>query len=346
MAGAHHAGTRCPAAESGLGCVHAAVVPERGVGWYCGDLHLHTVHSDGRYRPNELLSTARTAGLDFVVSTEHNTTSANRAWAACRTDGLLVIAGEEVTTRHGHWLAIGLPPRGWVDWRYGPRDDVFAKCAAQVRNDGGMVVAAHPAVPLPGSAWEFGFRDMDAVEVWNGKWNLDDEVSLQIWHRLLRRGRHIAAVGGSDSHGAHQRVGMPQTVVHAAELSTPAVIEGLRSGRSYIAESSGVKLELTVTCSVGDDTLTAGPGQALVVPPTVPVTVSAAVNGAPGTSLALITAAECASRVAIGDSGAGQLDWTGAGAQALFARAEVRRPARGRLPSMVGLTNPVWLAPR
>ena len=322
------------------------VVPERGVGWYRGDLHLHTVHSDGRYRPNELLSTARTAGLDFVVSTEHNTTSANRAWAACRTDGLLVIAGEEVTTRHGHWLAIGLPPRGWVDWRYGPRDDVFAKCAAQVRNDGGMVVAAHPAVPLPGSAWEFGFRDMDAVEVWNGKWNLDDEVSLQIWHRLLRRGRHIAAVGGSDSHGAHQRVGMPQTVVHAAELSTPAVIEGLRSGRSYIAESSGVKLELTVTCSVGDDTLTAGPGQALVVPPTVPVTVSAAVSGAPGTSLALITAAGCASRVAIGDSGAGQLKWTGAGAQALFARAEVRRPARGRLPSMVGLTNPVWLAPR
>ena len=172
-------------------------VPERGVGWYRGDLHLHTVHSDGRYRPNELLSTARTAGLDFVVSTEHNTTSANRAWAACRTDGLLVIAGEEVTTRHGHWLAIGLPPRGWVDWRYGPRDDVFAKCAAQVRNDGGMVVAAHPAVPLPGSAWEFGFRDMDAVEVWNGKWNLDDEVSLQIWHRLLRRGRHIAAVGAA-----------------------------------------------------------------------------------------------------------------------------------------------------
>ena len=107
-----------------------------------------------------------------------------------------------------------------------------------------------------------------------------------------------------------------------------------------------MKLELTVTCSVGDDTLTAGPGQALVVPPTVPVTVSAAVSGAPGTSLALITAAECASRVAIGDSGAGQLDWTGAGAQALFARAEVRRPARGRLPSMVGLTNPVWLAPR
>ena len=321
-------------------------VPGRGAGWYRGDLHLHTVHSDGRHQPGELATTARSVGLDFIVSTEHNTSAANRAWAACRTDRLLVIAGEEVTTRHGHWLAVGLPPHGWVDWRYAPRDDVFADCAAQVRNDGGMVVAAHPGVPLPGSAWEFGFRDVDAAEVWNGRWNLDDEVSLQIWNRLLRQGRHLAAVGGSDSHGPHQRVGMPQTVVHAAELSTPAIIDGLRQGRSYIAEASDVMLELNATWSVGDDTMTAGPGETLVVPPTVPLTVTAAVCGAPGTSLALITAAGCTNRVAIGDSGVGRLEWTATGAQALFARAEVRRPARGRLPSMVALSNPVWLAPR
>ena len=238
-----------------------------------------------------------------------------------------------------------MPAQGWVDWRYAPRDAVFADYAVQVRTDGGMVVAAHPAVPLPGSAWEFGFRDVDAVEVWNGRWNLDDEVSLQIWHRLLRQCRHIAAVGGSDSHGPHQRVGMPQTVVHAAELSTPAVIDGLRRGRSYIAESSGVTLELTATLSVGDDALTAGPGEILVVAPTARVTVSAAVHGAPGTSLALITAAGCAGRVAVGESGAGQLELTATGARALFARAEVRRPALGRLPSMVALSNPVWLMP-
>jgi predicted metal-dependent phosphoesterase TrpH len=127
-----------------------------------------------------MLAAAGAAGLDFIVSTEHNTSSANRSWAACRGTKLLVIAGEEVTTRHGHWLAVGLPPDGWVDWRYAPRDDAFAGFAAQVRADGGVVVAAHPAVPLPGSAWEFGYRDVDAIEVWNGKWNVDDEVSLRI----------------------------------------------------------------------------------------------------------------------------------------------------------------------
>jgi hypothetical protein len=122
----------------------------------------------------------------------------------------LVVAGEEVTTRHGHWLAVGLPRDGWVDWRYAPRDGVFGLFAAQVRAAGGIVVAAHPAVPLPGSAWEFGYRDVDAIEVWNGVWNLDDEVALRIWHRLLRRGLRVTAVGGSDSHGPHQRVGRPR----------------------------------------------------------------------------------------------------------------------------------------
>ena len=115
-------------------------------------------------------------------------------------DGLEVIAGEEVTTRHGHWLAIGLPPGGWVDWRYAPRDGVFAGYAARVRADGGLVVAAHPSVPLPGCAWEFGYHDVDAMEVWNGLWNVDDELSLRIWHQLLRQGGRITAVGGSDSH--------------------------------------------------------------------------------------------------------------------------------------------------
>ena len=110
-------------------------------GWYRGDLHTHTVHSDGRRRIAEMVTAATSVGLDFIVSTDHNTSSANRAWVAVTTnDGLEVIAGEEVTTRHGHWLAIGLPPGCWIDWRHALRDGVFATYAARVRADGGLGV--------------------------------------------------------------------------------------------------------------------------------------------------------------------------------------------------------------
>lgn len=312
-----------------------------GARWYRGDLHLHTVHSDGQHQPEELASTARANGLDFVVSTEHNTNSANQAWPACDTAGLLVIPGEEVTTRHGHWLAIGLPPNGWVDWRYAPSDGVFPRFAAGVRDGGGLVVAAHPSVPLPGTAWEFGFDDVDALEVWNGRWNLDDEFSLRTWQRLLRRGRRVVAVGGSDSHGEHQQVGLPQTVVHAEGLSTPDVIDGLRRGRSYLARSCDVALELTACCPhVGG---VAGPGQTLRVPADGRVTVTAVISGAPGTDVAVITAEGPVRRATVeSDRARVQCDLDAGSAR--FARLEVREAQRRPLGAMVALTNPVWLA--
>jgi hypothetical protein len=301
---------------------------------------LHTVHSDGERHPGELVSAAHAGGLDFIVSTDHNTNAANRAWPVCHTGSLLVIPGEEVTTRHGHWLAVGLPTRGWVDWRYGPRDGVFPRFAAEVREAGGLVVAAHPAVPLPGSAWAFGFADVDALEVWNGRWNVDDELSLRIWQRLLRQGRRVVAVGGSDSHGKHQPVGSPQTAVYAGELSIPAIVDGLRGGRSYIVRSHDVALELTASCSGAGEL--AGPGQTLRVHSGTAVTVTAVISGAPGTNAALVTAAGCAGRATVRSARA-RLQWELDAASARFARLEVRDAQRGRLGAMVALTNPVWL---
>jgi len=332
-----------PATEGGAAIAYPPPSVSRS-GWYRGDLHLHTVHSDGQREPSELVTAAHAGGLDFIVCTDHNTTSAIRVWPTCRTGALLVIPGEEVTTRHGHWLAVGLSPDAWVDWRYAPRDRVFPRFATEVREAGGLVVAAHPAVPLPGSAWEFGFAHVDALEVWNGRWNVDDELSLRIWQRLLREGRRVAAVGGSDSHTESQPVGSPQTVVHARELSIPALVDGLRGGRSYIARSRSVAVEFTVSCPSRDPAEVAGPGQTLRVPPETPVTVTAMITGAPGTTAALITAAGCAGRATVDGSTRTMLRWELDAASARFARLELREAQLRPLGAMVALTNPVWLA--
>jgi hypothetical protein len=314
----------------------------RGSGWYRGDLHVHTVHSDGRLETGDVANAARHAGLDFIVSTDHNTNAANREWATSAGDELLVVPGEEVTTRHGHWLAVALPPGGWVDWRYAPRDGVFGRYAAEVKSHGGLVVAAHPSVPLPGSTWEFGYRDVDAVEVWNGVWNLDDELSLRTWLRLLRSGRRVAAVGGSDSHGPQQPIGHPHTVVHADELSPSRIVDALRQGRCYIAESSEVTVALTATC--GDDTATAGPGETALARYDSTITVTATVVGAPNTTLAIITDAGCVARAKIDGGGVGSLRWVANPAEVRFALAEVRHNNRARLWPLAALTNPVWLS--
>ncbi|MEJ7660168.1 MAG: hypothetical protein WKG07_11375 [Hymenobacter sp.] len=58
-------------------------------------MHMHTLHSDGRRTPEELVDEAGAQGLDFLISTEHNTNSANLSWGRYARPNLLVINGRK-----------------------------------------------------------------------------------------------------------------------------------------------------------------------------------------------------------------------------------------------------------
>ncbi|WP_352431373.1 PHP domain-containing protein [Pyrinomonas sp.] len=62
----------------------ASLPPSRGKssGWFRGDLHLHTVHSDGDWAIEELVTRAQSTGLDFIAITDHNTLTSSPRRAA------------------------------------------------------------------------------------------------------------------------------------------------------------------------------------------------------------------------------------------------------------------------
>src|SRR5665811_907691 len=93
---------------------------------------LHTIYSDGHRTPADVAAGARAAGLDFMISTDHNTSASHGAWGPLAGEDLLIITGEEVTTRNGHYLALGLPPGDWIDWRYRARDTHFGEAAQTI----------------------------------------------------------------------------------------------------------------------------------------------------------------------------------------------------------------------
>ncbi|MER5865024.1 CehA/McbA family metallohydrolase [Kitasatospora sp. NPDC002040] len=330
----------------------------RGRAWYRGDCHLHTVHSDGRRTPEEVAVGARAAGLDFIVSTEHNTPSAHAVWGPLAGPDLLVIPGEEVTTRNGHWLALGVQPGQWVDWRYRARDDgAHQRFTRQVRSRGGLVVPAHPYCPYVGCQWKFGYQDADAVEVWNGPWTYDDESALDTWDaglaEAVRYGRRwLPAIGNSDAHSSPQPIGAPHTVVLAEDLTRDHVLAGLRAGRSWIAGSPQVQLDLTAT----GHGRRAGIGERLAVPADAPVDIRLTVSGVPDGTLRLITDEGQLRQEPLPADGAGTLVWRTTASLAAYVRAEVRHPRADRAPGrgnsmgpdlpwgpMAALTNPVFL---
>ncbi len=312
--------------------------------WYRGDMHTHTVHSDGGRTLGQLVDAARAGGLHFLGSTEHNTSAAGVSWAGSIPSDLLIINGEEVTTRHGHWLALGLPQGEVMDWHFGPRDaGAMTRHANHVRDRGGLVVAAHPLTPAPGSFWEFGFADVDAIEVWNGPWTLDDAAAVALWAAMLFFGQRIPAIANSDTHAPSDVVGLPQTVVRATALSRDAILDGVRRGHSYLAESAQVTVSLNARCNGRSG----GPGDSVPVSFFDAVDVSVSVSGAPNSFLALYTEWGLMLATWIGADGNGRLDWRGWGLASVFARVEVRRPKPGSstLDQMVALTNPVWFGP-
>ncbi|XMN08395.1 CehA/McbA family metallohydrolase [Streptomyces griseobrunneus] len=340
----------------------------RGRAWYRGDCHIHTVHSDGRRTPAEVAAAARAAGLDFINSSEHNTTSAHGAWGGLWGDDLLILTGEEITTRNGHVLAVGTDPGTFVDWRYRARDQRFGRYAHQVRRAGGLVVPAHPHATCIGCHWKFGFAEADAVEVWNGPWTPDDEIALAEWDNALvasvrepawRSAREpvrgsvrepgpgaqgwLPAVGGSDAHREPDRLGLPQTVVLADELSRDAILAGIRAGRSYLAESSDVTLSFTASDGRGRH---AGIGERLrPASADAPVTVTLEVSGLPGLTAHLVTDQGTLVTTPLPASGKGVVEWRTTPARSAYVRAEVRHPATvpGLPGALAALTNPVFL---
>ena len=234
-----------------------------GPGWYRADLHTHTFHSDGSRSRRDLAESARAAGLDVLGSSEHNTSSATLSWARHAPDDLLVVSGEEVTTRAGHWLATGIPPGTWIDWRYRPEDGDLATFVQQVSDLGGAAIICHPYNPVPSIRWGFGtdWSPMHAVELWNGPWSFDDQLTVTNWDKLLRQGRFVPGVGSSDSHNSSQTVGLAQSVLRLGSVSTAEVVAAVKGGHAWIAESSDVDLAFTATSGASSascgDTLTA-----------------------------------------------------------------------------------------
>jgi hypothetical protein len=198
-----------------------------GYTWLAGDLHAHTVHSDGSLTVAELAALAAGAGLDFLAVTDHNTVSHHAELHTAGTAaGVVLVPGQELTTDRGHANAFG--DIGWVDFRE-PADDWLST----VDDRGGLLSVNHP---LGGDcAWLHPLSSRPPLaEVWHSGWWDRTWGAPLAW--LLAWDPGTTPVGGSDFHtpANRERLGQPTTWVACAERSVDAVLAGLATGRVAI----------------------------------------------------------------------------------------------------------------
>ncbi len=228
----------------------------RADGWYKGDLHCHTFHSDGDSSPEEIVAQAEALGFDFLAITDHNVLSAHSVTRGIDSP-LLLIPGMEVTTNYGHWNVWGA--RDPLEFRVTSSDEMRRVMIA-ARERGDLVSCNHPRPHGP----DWVFTDVDTfhcVEVWNGHWLFLNEVCLAFWEAHLRAGRRYVAVGGSDTHFTKRdhlaKLGQPTVYIHCeGDPSPAALLANLRAGHAFISESpTGARLHLSINAAIMGDVI-------------------------------------------------------------------------------------------
>ncbi|HSZ42994.1 MAG TPA: CehA/McbA family metallohydrolase [Trebonia sp.] len=192
--------------------------------WLAGDLHSHTLHSDGGMTVPELAALAVERGLDYLAVTDHNTVSHHPELpAASARYGVTLVPGQEVTTAYGHANVFG--DTGWIDFREPPDSWLDAAEAG-----GGLMSINHPiAGPV---SWMHPMRRRPPlVEVWHWSWlDLSWTTPLAWWQAWDPA---AIPVGGSDWHrpGSDVPLGTPTTWVEAEAAEPAAILAALRAGR-------------------------------------------------------------------------------------------------------------------
>src|SRR5690349_2547988 len=101
-------------------------------------VHVHSTYSDGTATVLELIDDARAAGADVLLLTDHDSLAARRDGLEGWHDGVLLLAGDEVSPRGGHLLAFG------IESEIDHRDLDERGIVAAVTGAGGVAFAAHP----------------------------------------------------------------------------------------------------------------------------------------------------------------------------------------------------------
>jgi hypothetical protein len=237
----------------------AQTAPDPALRWFKGNLHTHTVNSDGDSAPDDVARWYKEHRYNFLVLTDHDFLTEpeglNALFAA--RDKFLLIPGEEVSAKYEalpiHINAFDIRstifPLGGASVV-----ETIQKNVDAIRQAGGM-----PSLNHPNFHWAIRpdelrqISGLKLLEVYNGhptvnNWGGGGFASLdEAWDTVLTAGRQVYGVAVDDAHHfktlgpQYSNPGRGWVMVKARELSTRSVLDALERGDFYA--STGVELE-------------------------------------------------------------------------------------------------------
>ena len=193
---------------------------------YVGNLHIHSLHSDGGATTGEIAQKAAQTGVDFICLNDHaHMTDALHLSEEGYYGKVLVLVGLEIGVRYHHYLAYGIREKA------GRRSLGAQERIDWVNSQGGIGFLAHPfekGMPFVQKSVAYTWNDLSVKDytglcVWNFTSRWKERVktlfhglfflafktrslkgpsheTLSFWDGECLK-RRVVAVGGSDAHG-------------------------------------------------------------------------------------------------------------------------------------------------
>ena len=220
-----------------------------------GDLHAHTIASDGVLTVEELAQHALRHGMDFLAITDHNQMVS--ADSLHHVPGITLIPGIEWTHYQGHANFLGVDKPYDGSFMANLPDEVQARFHSAGER-GALITICHPFDESCPFLFDMNSLPFDLLEIWNGPMRMSNLQAIGLWQGMLAAGKKVPICGGSDYHHSQLFLfpGGPTTCVYAMSAGPTDILSGLRQGHAYVTFApDGPSLQLTAGEAIMGDSV-------------------------------------------------------------------------------------------
>ncbi len=214
--------------------------------WIKAGFHCHTTLSDGGLSPEETVALYRRRGFRCLGITDHRAVTDAEALS----DAAFIALNS--TENGGDPDLIGVGVRSSA-----PRDLPLPERARRLAEQGGFVIAPHPAYCAASPETYRACPALHALEIYNAYCDraYANGVAVELWDMLLGDGLRLWGVAGDDAHlnprkRTYSDAGEAWVEVWAGEFSRRGILDALTRGAFY--STQGPRFEEIV---VGKETI-------------------------------------------------------------------------------------------
>jgi hypothetical protein len=233
--------------------------------WYAGDLHQHSIYSSSLYGGDDnapdtlekVYDYMRSKGLSFGAASDHHNIRNHEEWKGFENDSFIPIISKEISTGHGHVMALNVPED--VVFKALNDDDEkiraeFIRICEEIRRLGGIAQINHPRDPKEPISFPQRFYDLlpifDTMEIWNGSMTMETGTkngdAFELWLCLLKKGIYLPATTGSDCHRISEY--MPErlikTYVYVKKFNLENILGAIKKGNSFLTSGPFVDIKI------------------------------------------------------------------------------------------------------